>query len=119
MCRIETLVETMTSAVTTTSIVYTDQLHQVESYSSLKPFFVSVSFQGNLPAHVVQPAEIVSHRLDSCYKYASNLNSKPLQISVSIPQEYAGFMSPVLRAAPSPVDEIEVQNSHQEECLVS
>jgi hypothetical protein len=86
---------TMTSIIM--SIVYPNPLQQSPSSSVLQPFFISVSFLGSLPPHILT-REIVSwfsQLFSSCLHIYF---PKPLQILVSLPQEYASFTSLVLLA---------------------
>ena len=83
----------MSFCTTTTSITFTDTLDHDDSSSALCPFSVSVSFLGHIPPDILQ---IVSMSMSS--SIVSTNPFKPLQISVSLPKEYAGFTSPVLKA---------------------
>ncbi|KAI0943228.1 hypothetical protein AcW1_002443 [Taiwanofungus camphoratus] len=66
----------------TTSIVYPDPLESYSANSAPQPFFVLVSFCGDISSDILR-GEI------------------PLQISISLPQEYAHFTSPILHALPA------------------
>ncbi|KAH9949289.1 hypothetical protein B0H21DRAFT_707190 [Amylocystis lapponica] len=66
----------------TTSIVYPDPLESYSANRVPQPFYVSVTFRGAVPPSVLR-------------------GDIPLQISISLPQEYAHFTSPVLRALPA------------------
>ena len=94
------LCATMSFCTTTTSITFTDTLDHNDSSSALCPFSLSVSFLGHLPPDVLQ---IVSMSMSS--SIVSTNPFKPLQISVSLPKEYAGFTSPILKALFPPSSE--------------
>ena len=90
----------MSFCTTTTSITFTDTLDHNDSSSALCPFSISVSFLGHLPPDVLQ----IVH-MSMLLSIVSTNSFKPLQISVSLPKEYAGFTSPVLKAHFPPFSE--------------
>ena len=89
---------TMSICATTTSITFTDALDHDDSSSALCPFSISVSFLGHLPPDILQ---IVSMSMS----FSMTNPFKLLQISVSLPKEYAGFTSPILKANIHPSSE--------------
>ncbi|OBZ77224.1 hypothetical protein A0H81_02594 [Grifola frondosa] len=68
-------------------MIFPDPLHHTSSICSPIPFQISVSFRGTLPVGI-------------------SLANIPLQVSISVPQEYAPYVSPVLQAAPIAIESV-------------
>lgn len=90
---------------TTTSITFTDILDEDESRTTLRPFAVAVSFRGSLPRHTLP---IVSILVSACLVFLTDSCFKPLRVSIELPEEYAGFTSPIIKTLTSHSSDKEV-----------